>query len=380
MGNMLETQDRMAGYTIGEKLSSRHDGEREVYAAVDAEGTHVVLTVFDLQAERYSEGRKEGKQGIDIIDEIGFFKANQGLEGIAALLECGVEERDGKQYAWMAQQHVEAESLQALIQANGALDAAEALAIARTIGKVAERAAVYTNGGGHYNISAGNILVRHDEGKTTDAYLIGFSNLGEGHQGSHPIDIDALDSQSRAPEAMKGIFNHKNDIYALGTVLATMIGEEGMPQSVRLIVQKATAQASGNRFSTMKKFLEFIGKLDKGQGSRTPEARCKKEKTDEPATLTASRGKEASAKGIRKGLEKTGNGEKALDAVAGMADLKNLFRRDFIRILKNPKVAQAYGIKPSNCTLLWSSGMRKDLHRGEGGTGIGTEIQGGQSF
>lgn len=42
-----------------------------------------------------------------------------------------------------------------------------------------------------------------------------------------------------------------------------------------------------------------------------------------------------------------------LDEVAGMADLKALFRRDFIRIVRNPKVAKAYGIKPSNCTLLY---------------------------
>ena len=43
----------------------------------------------------------------------------------------------------------------------------------------------------------------------------------------------------------------------------------------------------------------------------------------------------------------------ALDEVAGMDDLKALFRRDFIRIVRNPKVVQAYGIKPSNCTLLY---------------------------
>lgn len=36
-----------------------------------------------------------------------------------------------------------------------------------------------------------------------------------------------------------------------------------------------------------------------------------------------------------------------------MDELKALFRRDFIRIVRNPKVAQAYGIKPSNCTLLY---------------------------
>lgn len=353
MGNMLKTEDWMAGYTIEEKLSSRHDGEREVYTAVDAEGKRVVFTVFDLQAERYSEARKEGKQGIDIIDEIGFLNANRGQTGVPKLLECGEETLDGKHYAWMAQQYVEAENLKTLIQTNGALDAADALAIARVIGKVAERAAAYTDGGGHYNISTGNILVKREDGKPTDAFLIGFANIGEGHQGAHRIDIDALDSKFLAPEATKGIFTHKSDIYALGMVLAAIIGEDRMPQPVRLIVQKATAAASGNRFSTMKKFLEFIGKLDKGQGSRILEARIKKEKTDEPATLTAGRGKEASAKGIRKGLEKTGNGEKALDAVAGMADLKNLFRRDFIRILKNPEVAQAYGIKPSNCTLLY---------------------------
>ena len=44
---------------------------------------------------------------------------------------------------------------------------------------------------------------------------------------------------------------------------------------------------------------------------------------------------------------------RGLDEVAGMSDLKALFRRDFIRIVRNPKVAKAYGIKPSNCTLLY---------------------------
>ncbi|MDE6510619.1 MAG: hypothetical protein K2L00_00785 [Muribaculaceae bacterium] len=216
MGNMLKTQDRMAGYTIGEKLSIRHDGEREVYAAVDAEGMRTVLTVFDLQSDRYSEARKEGKEGVGIIDEIVFLKANQGLDGVAEFLDCGVEERGEKKYAWMAQRHVEAENLQTLIRTAGTLDAAEALGISRTVGKVAERAAVYTDGGGHYNISTGNILVKREEGKPTEAYLIGFANLGESHHGSHRIDIEALDSQCMAPEATKGIFTHKSDVYALG--------------------------------------------------------------------------------------------------------------------------------------------------------------------
>lgn len=138
------------------------------------------------------------------------------------------------------------------------------------------------------------------------------------------------------------------------------VGDKNLSNALRLVLRKATDISPTGRFASIEKFNEFLAKVEKHE-IKTHIAT--EETKHERATGTYGyRGgsqpvvpliETAGIIGTTNPVKKNKSERKALDEVAGMADLKALFRRDFIRIVRNPKVAQAYGIKPSNCTLLY---------------------------
>lgn len=381
-------------------MSGRHDGEREVYLASDGEGGSVVLTLFDIQAERYSAENSAEAADADLIAEVSFMKAHRELEGAARYLDSGVDEYEGRRYAWMAQEYVAGESLENELIARKTLPAGDVLKIGRTVASVIDKIARHTRGGGHYNISTGNIIVRYDGGKLTDVRLVGFAGMGESAGGRSVIDETTLDARFRAPETQNCIYNHSCDIYSLGMVMTLLLAgypdiiqsdgfsqrveEENrdisgispldfynslwshadrlLPNSVRLVLRKATDLSPRNRFGTMQKFQNFLSKLEHQLGLSEASDAKDKEPEDKFARIDNEASEEAKQRCMEhKGLanrrakikRRDTPAGRALDDVAGMADLKALFRRDFIRIVRNPEVARAYDIKPSNCTLLY---------------------------
>ena len=138
------------------------------------------------------------------------------------------------------------------------------------------------------------------------------------------------------------------------------LGDKNLSNALRLVLRKATDISPTGRFATIEKFNEFLAKVEKQEiKTHTVTEDAKPERAT--ATFGYRGGSQPAVPlietvgiiGTRNPLKKNKSEMKALDEVAGMADLKALFRRDFIRIVRNPKVAQAYGIKPSNCTLLY---------------------------
>lgn len=409
---ILKGNDTFAGYTILERISSHHEGIREVYHVKDGEtGEDAVMTVFNLSEGRYSSEEANGKSVPDVIDEVRFFKENPNLDCTPKFLECGIDSYEERSYAWMTQEYVEGESLHSLIRRLGNVDLGDALTIVKRIGRVCNSISRFTAGGGHYNISTDNIIVRYEDGEIADVRVIGFSNIGTSYFGKSSIDINSLDKRFRAPETSKGIFNRKSDVHSLGRVMLAMlagypriiqtgkytvdygIGEINMDEvsmmeyysaqwnkadeclspALRLILRKATAISPRNRFNHMEKFLDFLSKFEKGnikaqsvyENDSTNNCRNSNDNNNavsydrncgSGSLIVKTKQKEerhSASRGIQHCGNKPNNIINALDSVAGMADLKALFRRDFIRIVKNPNVAKAYGIKPSNCTLLY---------------------------
>lgn len=400
-------------YKIVRKLSTHHDGEREVYLVKGKNFRDTVLTVFNLGSERYApEDGDEPKPEAtvqDIIPEVRFFDENRNLEGVPTMLDCGIDTYEGRRLGWMAQEYVEGISLHSHIRSLGTIEAADALAIASKVGEVVERVARFTRGGGHYGISTDNIIVRHEGNEIADVRLIGFSNIGPSCAGKASLDAGSLDKRFHAPEAARGIFSVKSDIHSLGMVMLAMLAgypsiintgtytlnfgsceinmdevsvlayydsiwkkaDESLPQALKLILRKATAVSPAGRISSVGSFLKILSKtVGNGTGAGparndsrvapSVEDRTGREDADTAADKkdggTRRKEKEETrpaAEGISKPGKKARKASDGLDAVAGMADLKALFRRDFIRIVKNPDVAGAYGIKPSNCTLLY---------------------------
>ncbi|MDE5877691.1 MAG: AAA family ATPase [Muribaculaceae bacterium] len=373
MAQIFEENDSFAGLTIRQKLSRHHDGEREVYLASDTEGNDVVLTVFDLRSKRYSAERSEAsKRQPDFIEEVRFLKNNAKLKGVPSFIESGITSHRRHRYGWITQKYFKGDTLETLINNGERFTLSEARYIFERMAEVIEAVYRFTQGGGHYNISPGNILLNRNETGEPDIALIGFTNIGESYNGSSSIDDTTLDNRFRAPETLKGIFSHRSDLYSLGMVMLAMLtgfpatayaggptsempsineqaevspveyhkivwsgAESELPSSIRMILHKATDLTPSARFGNIEKFKSFISKYIR------PEVPLRTEATKEKSTETENPAPAPSAV------------SHALDEVAGMSELKALFRRDFIRIVQNPKIAKAYGIKPSNCTLLY---------------------------
>lgn len=399
--SFLPNNSEFAGYSIFSKMSCSHDGEREVYLASDEERRAVALTLFDIRCERYSAPNAEEVADPDYIEEVCFMKKHQELKGVARYLASGVDVYDGRRYAWMAQEYVDGLSLERELSIRETLPTEDALKIGRTVASVIDKIARHTKGGGHYNISTGNIIVKYEDGVLSDVRLIGFSNMGETISGKGWIDESTLDTRFRAPETQNCIYSHSCDIYSLGMVMTLILtghpeiiqsdgfcqciegenpemfgitaqdyynslwskADKSLAKSVRLVLRKAADPAPGNRFAAIDKFNNFLSKLEhqpgisetstskEGHGNEAfPPADSKVEKAGkESATLRSKESVKTKAQ-PKKLPTPAGRG---LDDVAGMAELKALFRRDFIRIVRNPEVAKAYDIKPSNCTLLY---------------------------
>lgn len=393
-----------AGYTVVGKLSSHHDGEREVYEAKDSEGRKVALTVFDLKSPRYAVSHSPRKRQPDFIEEVRFYKecaaaaGYQNVTGFAKYLGSGIETYRSHRYGWVAHEYIEGDSLETEIRRQQVISLKDALEIVKRVSFIVDAVARFTRGGGHYNISANNIIVRYEGDELKDVRLVGFTNIGTSYSGNSPIGEDDLDKRFRAPETHKGIHSHKSDIYSLGMVLLLMLtgylkvittehysidlgcatmdmtdissmdfykalwklGDKNLSNALRLVLRKATDISPTGRFATIEKFNEFLAKIEKQElKTHTITEETKPERAT--ATFGYRGGSQpavplietAGIIGTTNPLKKNKSEREALDEVAGMADLKALFRRDFIRIVRNPKVAQAYGIKPSNCTLLY---------------------------
>lgn len=408
--SILRNNTRFAGYEVVRKLSLHHEGEREVYLVTDDEGRTLVLTVFNLKCDMYATDRAARKRQPDFIEEVRFMREcavaadNREIKGVPGLLKSGIDTYSHHRYAWMAQEFIEGDSLSIEINRQTSIPVKDAMRIFQTVSVIAEAAYRFTNGGGHYNISTDNIIVRYDGDELVDVRLIGFSNIGTSYNGNTPIDEKWLDSRFRAPETMKGIFSFRSDIYSLGMVLLLMLtgnptlietgaytidigggtvdlaeltpsdfhkavwklADKNVGSVTRLVLRKATETSPSSRYATFQKFRDFVGKI----GSKQLEAHTVKEESGNAAqsrfpdagpddachaseTCTGERGRVKENDGCQKGKTESPKRKGGFAEVAGMAELKALFRRDFIRIVRNPKFAEAYGIKPSNATLLY---------------------------
>lgn len=400
--SMINKNSEFAGYRVVGKLSQHHDGEREVYRAVDGEGRNVVLTVFDIKCPRYASEYSVRKDQPDFIEEVRFYKEcaasadNKDVSALPKFLGCGVDTYNRHRYAWTAQEYIDGVTLDSEIRRQGVISLKDALEIVKRLSHIIEAAAKFTHGGGHYNISTDNIIVRYVGDELVDVKLTGFSNIGGAYSGKSPINKDELDKRFRAPETRTGIHDFRSDIYSLGMVLLLMLigfpkeistdqytialdstymtdfssldfyrtlwkdADKYLYKSLCYVVRKATSLAPSNRFVSIARFNEFLESAEKKRTKAKVE--LDEEEEDDTYTFWWNRPRNAwEASEIRqKALDERQKShfsqsrlKCALDEVAGMTELKALLRRDFIRIVRNPKVAQAYGIKPSNCILLY---------------------------
>lgn len=404
--NIFNIGDEFEGMRIVRKLSSHHDGHREVYLVENKEDKKLVLTLFDIASEYYDltpEGNEENPDDVSHmpeIPEIAFLKSAGNAPGLCPVEETGDSVYGDRHYKWMTQTYLEGETLESKLRSGHRHSREEIGRLASLLCEVSECTARLTDGGGHYNISPENILVRYEDDTLREATLIGFTHVGGSVGGGGRKGYEEIDWRNRAPETYKGMFDARADIFGIGMVLLEMANvsasgekayflspvespdtgdqeawkkassgfrahlwastEKKLSLSMRTILRKATDGSPLTRFPNVRRFRKFIvdfvtkDTLPGGatgqavaEGEALPEIPVARNNVNKAITATET------ATVADTGRIKSVSDPHALDKVAGMEDLKNFFRRDFISIVRNPQIAARYGIKPSNCTLLY---------------------------
>lgn len=410
MAQLLKEEKEFAGYMVCEKVSNHHDGEREVYLAINSEtGEKVALTVFNLGSKRYECAAPARGSVPDFIEEIKFLKNCSNDCGLfARFIDCGISGRKPKRMAWMAQEWVSYHCLSDELEWEMAYSNRDLQQIMKALIEGIAEIRGYTHGGGHYGISCDNILLEHDVEGLQGIRLIGFTNIGKQYKGSTPFEAKDVDKRFMPPETASGVYNHFTDIYSLGMVMGCMIGgdwdyfenfggdnidyddqriseqkkrNEGdfdiskfrsgfvkgimgkrKPDSLTLIFQKATNPIPGNRFQRIEKFRQFLDRIGDERSSSQPDLESDGDGNEVAAKFLRKEGDSVKESNILKKRKKSDSKQgncpaknHGLDEVAGMADLKAILRRNFVDIVKNSKMAGQYGITPPNGILLYGA-------------------------
>ena len=378
-------------------MSTYHDGDREVYHAVDAGGQEVALIVYNLDCNLYYCEKVSRKRVPDFIEEINVSERLKN-EAFPKVLGKGIEKVGRKRLVWMAKEYKDGNSLTNEIMMQGSLSIKDSIQIALKLTTALRELSEITNGGGHYNIRPENIIVDYDHDDLKGVYIVGMTNAGQSFHGKPPFDDEHLSNLYRAPETMKGIFNQMSDVYSIGMVMLTMMlgdkvldqfgsgcvlpngdqtndedannhkwrdpldwhkvvwecADESLSTAARLVLQKVTATSSFTRIPTMQKLFTYILMLEKRSIKTTTITEDAKSKNDtmpdELATLTGRGNSKVDFSDIKQTASRKG-----LDEVAGMSDLKAVLRRNFVDIVKNRQMAKMYGITPPNGILLYGA-------------------------
>lgn len=223
---MLKDNSHFAGYTIAGKMSTNHDGDREVYHAVDTGGQEVALIVYNLDCELYYCEKVSRKRVADFIEEINISERLKS-DVFPKVLGKGIEKVGRKRLAWMAKEYRDGNSLTNEIMMQGSLSTKDSIQVAIKLTTALRELSGLTNGGGHYNIRPENIIVDYDHDDLKGVYIVGMTNAGQSFHGKPPFDDEHLSNLYRAPETTKGIFNQMSDVYSLGMLmLVMMLGKE----------------------------------------------------------------------------------------------------------------------------------------------------------
>lgn len=401
MLQLLKNNSRVGNYEVATLMSHHHTGEREVYRAESCKtGEVVAFTVYNHECKRYEYDGIARKRVPDFIEEVAFLRSRSASStGIAKMVDSGITKVGKKKLGWIAQEFYGYASLAEILNLENVISLQNSLKIMKVLTGAVNEIMQFTHGGGHYGITIDNVLVGFDnDHNVIDVKLIGLTNIGTSYYGSLPFSNDECDNRLCAPETLKGIFSHRTDIYSLGMVMTMMLcgvseaeyslegfekidpakyrsifmdkARKYLSAPLRLILDRATDVNTQRRFQTVDKFQYFLDKLSAGkistQTHTESSARTDKGESESDEDWFGRHGsevvQEVYAQDHRRGRrqveapKKLKGGKKhggSLDEVAGMEELKDLFRRNFVRIVRNPGVAKVYGITPCNCTLLY---------------------------
>lgn len=352
---MLELRKSFAGYELLELVGGQSD-YREVYLARGQDGTKVFLTVYkDQNCEMLmDEGRVREFELVRHLQSDAFPKYLGG----------GSDRMNGSKMSYMVTRYFEAVSLREMVKREP-LPEEQSVAIAKQLLLALAELCDVTRGGGHYNICPDTVWVSKVNGNPM-VHVVGLDHAAEPCCGRLPFKVASLNPCCRAPETFYGHFSSSADVYSVGMLLGFMaqgrypyfFDETFAPELIQHVIKdkksphfqmseglkeialKAVNKNAKKRYGDVCEFYEALSFPISKTGSEEPDF-CFFDEDDElPITPMTKKGK-------------------GLAAVAGMNELKDYLRNDFVDVVAHRDLAAKFGLTPSNIILYGPQGCGK---------------------
>lgn len=373
---MIELNKPFADYQPLELLDGGNCDYRQVYKALDCEGTEVFLTVYDKNK------MPKSLQG-DTIKEFNIVY-NLTNEVFPRHIGTGSATYKGRSMPYMSTLFFEFIPLREAVSKK-LLTEKDAVNIVCLLTIALNELLYHTKGGGHFNICPDTILLTRETDGTYKPHLIGMDHASEASNGCPSFDLETLNPCFRAPESFLGRFSPASDVYSLGMLLAYMLQGKypyafdetmstsevlsvikcnqpylNIPEGLKTILNKAISKISRERYKDITglggALVDYMG-IDKPKKFECFSSSKKKRKINgrvgNPCVLPRNNQEPRLDVTI---AVKEGKG---FEAVAGMRDLKRKLHRDFVDIVSNKELARAFDILPPNMLFYGPPGVGK---------------------
>ena len=377
---ILELNKIFEGYTPV-ILLGRSSSYREVYLAENEFGIYVCMTVYDMNClpDCYMDGKIPEFEMIPQLSNNCF----------PTYLDKGRFCADNRDICWMLTQYVGQLTLTDYMLSGKICDEKEMLSNFYDLLLALKELYWRLGGGCCNNISTDNIIVRKDDSGKSKWLFTGLDCVSGACKGRAAFDTSVQSPSFLAPETLLGFYNIKTDIFSLGIILAIILQGKHpweqffghdlhtldavtvkrirenppvleMQDSLKTIVSKAISTNPSGRYKSIEDFGAAIAKYIGNENLTNFECFTPADSTSDSALMRENLGEGKTDLVKHQGMPQpkasvrieraAGNGFKD---VAGMESLKSMLTRDFVDIIQNRELAEAFQITPPNGILLW---------------------------
>jgi len=288
-------------------------------------------------------------------------------ENIITYVDSGEVFKNNCKYHYLVSEFVSGESLKEKMARDGPFSQFSAVSLILKIAKAIEVLHTHNPTIVHNNLNMQNVVLDYTK-ETVHPIITNFQCSRYLQDVNQSINIKLLNPFYIAPELYNGVYTVQSDIFSLGAMLYHMIfgippwhldkptneyfqpefvdalfekreerlrfllpsGDKLEDESLKDTLSKALHQDVDQRFNTLNAFLDALHnpvRIEEGN----------------------AKGSISNSAGVRKAPKKGGG----FSAIAGMADLKDIFDTDVIRALNEPELYKSYGLTIPNGMLLY---------------------------
>ena len=362
--SMLSLGQEFEGFRVNMYKETAREGE-ESYL-VSNESQAAVLKIYDLEKLPRAAVGRNGELPVERLC------ADAGCADAYHVLACDKWADGGKDCRYVIRQFVSGQRMSDLLEQGKRYSWEEAVPVVLQVTERLRRLHKLDVPLIHNDVTPRNVILA-DDGTVA---LIGFGHLSYRTNGAPSFPTGDLNPWYRAPETYIGIYDEQSDVFSVGVLLYAMLfghapWQTDIPENATLAQRKKCVRdarrapldlTEGDFLADAQvRLLKKVLSLD--YDNRFPNMESlrsalegKKPVTEEPPVAkaeaaprqkTTTKRETASKSDIR---PRTGGG---FADVAGMDDVKRIFYKDVLFILKNKEKAEKYHLKTPNGALLY---------------------------